>query len=82
MTNGVPGRTKLTWRALDGALIFLVEMSLDADSPEGWKRLTTSTRTSCEVDGAEPGKRAWFRIAAVNAIGQGPWSAVALRQVM
>lgn len=81
-TNGSPGKTKLRWDGSHGAVIYLIEMSLDAGDPVTWKFKTTSTKTSCEVEGAEPGKPAWFRIAAVNAIGQGPWSGPAQRPVM
>ncbi len=63
------------------AVIYLMEMIL-GPAPGEWKFKTTSTKTSCEIDGAEPGKRAWFRISAVNAAGQGPWCEPALREVM
>jgi len=49
---------------------------------DDWTDLPMSTKSSCEVDGAEPGKVAWFRVAAVNTAGQGPWSAPAQRPVM
>lgn len=81
-TNGFPGRTKLTWDVLDGAMVFLVEMTLDPNGQVDWKRMKTSTKTTCEVDGAIPGKPAWFRIAAVNPAGQSPWSVAAMRPVM
>jgi len=67
---------------VDGAVIYLIEMSLDAETPVNWKNMEPTTKTACEVDGAEPGKHAWFRVAAVNATGQGPWSAPARRPVM
>jgi len=82
LTNGRPGRTKLTWEGVDGAVIYLVEMSLNPDEPVNWNPMEPTTKISCEVDGAEPGKHAWFRVAAVNAAGQGPWSAPARRPVM
>ena len=81
-TNGSPGRTKLTWRVQPGAVIYLVEMSPDPMTPTSWRQMATSTRASCEFGGAEPGRRSWFRVAAVNATGQGPWSAPARRGVM
>ncbi len=81
-TNGFPGKTKLSWDGLDGALLYFIEMSLDPGIPVTWTYRTTSTKTTCELDGAEPGQTAWFRVAAVNATGQGPWSAPARRPVM
>lgn len=81
-TNGSPGKTRLSWSVLDGALIYFVEMSLDEGVPANWRRVTMSTRATCELDGAQPGKPAWFRVAAVNATGQSPWSVPAQRPVM
>lgn len=81
-TNGSPGKTKLSWDVLDGAVLYFIEMSLDPGVPDTWQYRTTSTKASCELDGAKPGKPAWFRIAAVNATGQSPWSAPAQRPVM
>jgi hypothetical protein len=82
LTNGKPGRTKLTWAPVDGALIYLLQVCLQPQPEDDWTDLPMSTKSSCEVDGAEPGKIAWFRVAAVNTAGQGPWSAPAQRPVM
>jgi hypothetical protein len=82
LTNGFPGRTKLTWEGVDGTVIYLIEISLDTATPVNWKNMEPTTKSSCEVDDAEPGKHAWFRVAAVNAAGQSPWSAPARRPVM
>jgi hypothetical protein len=73
-TNGVPGRTELRWRGVRGATFYLIEMSLGPGIDGPWKQVLTSTTASCELDGAEPGKPAWFRVAAVNPAGPGPWS--------
>lgn len=81
-TNGSPGRTKLSWDGLSGAVLYLIQMSLDPDAQLDWRPMTTSTKTSREFDGAQPGQPAWFRVAAVNATGQGPWSGPAQRPVM
>ena len=79
-TNGSPGKTKLRWQGLDGAVSYSVEMNTTPDK-EGWRHVTTTTKSSCEVDGAEPGKPCWFRVAGVNPLGRGPWSSPALRPV-
>ena len=80
MTNGSPGKTKLRWQGLDGTVSYSVEMNTTLD-PQGWRHVTTATKSSCEVDGAEPGKPCWFRVAGVNPLGRGPWSSPALRPV-
>jgi len=81
-TNGSPGVTKLTWNPLVGAVIYFVEQSPSPMTADSWTARAPSTKASCEIDGAEPGKEYWYRIAGVNANGQGPWSAPACRSVM
>lgn len=81
-TNGTPGTTKLNWTGLDGTVAYVVEMSPDPATPAGWRPVAFPTKASCEVPGAEPGKQCWFRVAGVNPLGRGPWSAPALRPVM
>ena len=61
---------------------YVVQMSPDPITDDSWEHILASTRSSCEVDGAQPGKRCWFRIAAVNSTGQGPWSMPTCRPVM
>ena len=80
-TNGSPGVSKLSWE-LDGADTFLVQMSDDPMNPNSWKQVMVTTKTRIEVPGAEPGKPCWFRVAGVNALGQGPWCLPAQRPVM
>jgi hypothetical protein len=80
-TNGKPGVSKLTWM-LDGAKSFLVEMTATPDDAASWEQALVTTKATCEIPGAAPGQPCWFRVAGVNAAGQGPWSAVAPRPVM
>lgn len=80
-TNGSPGMTKLAWE-LDGADTFLVEKCLDPDAPDTWMQVAVTTKMSCEIPGAEPGKVCYFRVAGVNAAGQGPWTPAVPRPVM
>lgn len=80
-TNGSPGVSKLSYR-LQGAETFLIERSLDPVTPVNWAQVLATTKTHCEIPGAEPGKRCWFRVAGVNPVGQGPWCEPACRPVM
>ncbi len=74
------GRAKLRWLRPVRRCTFLVEMTTDPNAATGWKQVRISLRQSCEVDGLESGKKYWFRLAASNAHGQGPWSqAVSVR---
>ena len=80
-TNGAPGVSKLSWQLSD-ADTFLVERSPEPVTADSWEQVFATTKSSCEVPGALPGQKCWFRVAGVNAAGQGPWSAVAPRPVM
>jgi hypothetical protein len=80
-TNGSPGVTKLSWK-LSGADSYVVQCSMTPEDPNSWEQVLVTTKTRAEVPGAEPGKICWFRVAGVNAIGQGPWCTPAQRPVM
>lgn len=81
-TNGTPGKTKVRWQGLVGAVSYLVETTTNLQIETGWRQVAAPTKASCEVDGAEPGKPCWFRVAGVNPLGMSPWSSPARRQVM
>ncbi len=81
-TNGAPGCTKLSWAPVPGAIVYVIQMSPDPITDDGWEYMPVSTRSSAELDGAEPGKHTWFRVAAVNSTGQSSWSMPARRPVM
>ena len=80
--NGSPGVTKLSWPSMSEAKSYLVEQSPDPMTDTSWDQVDTPTKASCELDGAEPGKKYWYRVAAVNSAGVGPWSGPASRPVM
>lgn len=82
MTNGTPGRTIVKADPLPGSLLFVVEACADPITAEGWDEVARQRKPSCTVEGAEPGKKTWFRMAAINGQGQGPWSDPVARPVM
>ncbi len=73
------GQVKLTWTAPsnNGSPItdYLIERSVDGTS---WAKVAdgVSPATGFTVGELVNGRRYSFRVAAVNALGQGPWSAV------
>lgn len=79
-TNGAPGKSKLRWVPVDGAVSYLVECGADPES--GFAQVLAPTKTNVEVGGAVPGKVCWFRVAAIGAGGQGPWCTPVQRPVM
>jgi hypothetical protein len=82
MLNGAPGHSKLTWDAVFGADGYLVQGSPDPITPLSWTQSIVSTKTTFLGNGATAGQKYWFRVAAFNAAGQGPWSEPASRPVM
>jgi hypothetical protein len=81
-TNGSPGVTKLTWSPLDGARLYVIQQNLNPTVETGWVQVATSTKARCETNGVEPGSEMWYRVAGVDVIGQGPWSAPTSRPVL
>jgi hypothetical protein len=51
-----------------------VQMTTDRAARTGWKQATICVRQTCDVTGMASGRKYWFRVAANNAHGQGPWS--------
>ncbi len=69
------GRVRLRWKRPVRRCSFNIEMTTgDPSATTGWKQMDICIRQSCEVTGLESGVKYWFRVAASNAHGQGPWS--------
>ena len=81
-TNGAPGVTRLNWNPLDGARFYIVQQNPNPMLENGWVQVATSTKARCETEGVEPGTEMWYRVAAADSDGQGPWSAPTCRPVM
>jgi hypothetical protein len=63
-----------------GAGSYLVQKSQTPDTPGSWQQAAISTKSSCTVTGLTSGQHYWFRVAAIGAAGQGPWSDQADKQ--
>jgi hypothetical protein len=68
------GKVRLRWQRPVRRCYFDIEATTDPSATTGWKQVAGSLRQTCEVSGLESGKKYWFRVAASNAHGQGPWS--------
>jgi hypothetical protein len=68
------GRVRLRWKRPVRRCAFSIEATTDPAARSGWKHAATCIRQSCVVGGLESGVKYWFRVAASNAHGQGPWS--------
>lgn len=80
--NGTPGYSDVRWERETSADAYMVQCSPDPITEASWKNMGTVTRAKFEGNGATPGQKCWYRVAAVNALGAGPWSEPALRPVM
>lgn len=80
--NGSPGHSLVSWEAEAVADGYLLQGSPDPVTPTSWQTPVTSTKTKIDANGASPGEKYWYRVAAFNSGGQGPWSQAACRPVL
>lgn len=72
--NENPGTMDMDWRGVHGARSYVIERAADAPVL-AWVGAGTTTRSRAIVNTMTSGTKYWFRVAAVGAAGQGPWSA-------
>ena len=80
--DGKPGYSRITWKADPNASAYRLQFSPDPITDTSWVDIGVTIEAKFRGNGATPGERCWYRIAAVNRLGQGPWSMPALRPVM
>jgi hypothetical protein len=68
------GAVRLRWKRPVRRCAFLIQMTTAPAATRGWKQVAISIRQSCAVTGLKSGAKCWFRVAASNSYGQGPWS--------
>jgi len=80
---GVESRRSMSLMALLPGSRFKPKVREGAGFGSGTRAVAVGLRLNPRrLSGAEPGKVCWFRICAVNVLGQGPWSEPARRPVM
>jgi len=67
------GQIDLAWDPTDGAKSYTVDLSTTSGTGP-WANKTVVTKSSVTIDALTSGQRVWFRVAAIGAAGQGPWS--------
>ena len=70
----VAGTVAVRWDGVPGAKSYHVECALDPSDAAVWTACGKPTKRSFTVTGLVSGKRMWFRVVAIGAAGQGPWS--------
>jgi len=73
------GEIDLSWESVRGARSYAVERRPDTPADSPWTHAAVSTRSSTTIEGLTSGTRYWFRVAAVGAAGQSPWSNPAMK---
>jgi len=68
------GEIDLSWEPVFGAKSYVIEQSNDPPTDTSWGHRSVSTRSSQTIDDLKSGSRYWFRVGAVNAVGQSGWS--------
>ncbi len=67
------GEVDVAWNRVRGAGSYVVECKLYND-PGAWQQAKISQRSRVTVTGLQSGKKYSFRVRAVGAAGEGPWS--------
>ena len=68
------GTLALRWQPVAGAESYRIERTTTESAPGAWNGAVFSTKAKALAEGLASGTRYWFRVAAVGAAGQGPWS--------
>ena len=68
------GVIELSWKKVPNARSYTVQMSPDPPTAEGWTQAAIATASTRTIENLTSGKRFWFRVAAIGAMGQSGWS--------
>jgi hypothetical protein len=68
------GAVRLRWKRPLRRCAFTIQMTTAPAAMRGWKSVGISLKQSGTVTGLKSGVKGWFRVAATNSHGQGPWS--------
>jgi len=68
------GVIELSWKKVANAKSYTIQFSLDPPTLESWDHATIATASFATIENLTSGKRYWFRVAAVGAMGQSGWS--------
>jgi len=71
--GAMEGQVKLKWKRVRGAVSYIVQQSPHA-MPRVWTQTEVSPNASAVAKALASGQTYVFRVAAVGAAGQGPWS--------
>jgi len=64
----------LAWKKVANARSYTIQFSPHPPTPESWTHAAIATASFTTIEKLTSGKRYWFRVAAVGAMGQSGWS--------
>jgi len=73
------GRLDVRWKAINGAKSYVVECRTHGATPGAWQQVKITTSARYNATGVTPGQEYAFRVRAVGAAGEGPWSDEAVK---
>jgi hypothetical protein len=68
------GVIDLSWKKVSKAKSYTIQMSPDPPTSESWTQAAIATASTRTIENLTSGKRFWFRVAAIGAMGQSGWS--------
>jgi hypothetical protein len=68
------GEIELSWKKVANAKSYTIQFSPDPPTAESWTHAAVATASFATIEKLTSGKRYWFRVAAVGAMGQSGWS--------
>jgi hypothetical protein len=68
------GVIDLSWKKVSKAKSYTIQMSPDPPTAESWAQAAIATASTRTIENLTSGKRFWFRVAAIGAMGQSGWS--------
>ena len=66
------GEIDLNWDSVRGARSY--EIAISRETTDNWAHSAVAVPSKHTIEDLDSGKKYWFRVAAVGAAGQGPWS--------
>lgn len=73
-TGDLEHTIELAWDRMRNVNSYVIQKCPDPENPANYVLAGISTKSSATIAGLTPGTKYWFRVAAVGAAGQGPWS--------
>lgn len=73
-SGDIEGEIELAWEPVKGAITYVIQKRFEKGRNAEWEQVDIVHRSSCTISKLKSGKEYKFRVAAVKAKGQGPWS--------